>query len=644
MKVERRGDTAARELIDRQGGACQRVFAVTTVNDQLADHGIVERRYGVGLVGVAVDAHPLAHRRQPRLEHAGRRHEIPPPVLGVDAKLDGVPARRIGKRYVTQRLAACDAQLQLDQVQSEDLLRHRVLDLDPGVHLDEVEALLLRRVDELDRARADVAYALGQRDRGFVQLLSHLLIERRGRRFLHQLLVAALDGAVALTEMHHVAMAIAEDLNLDMAHLGKEPLEIDRAIAEGGFRLPIGLAEESLERVRIVGDAHAAPATPRARLEQHRKADFRRRLAGDAGIVKGGIGAGHHRHAEPGGRLARLRLVTHEADGFRRGADESQTFRLAGLGECRVLGEETVPRIDGVAAPALGDMQQRGNVQIALRRGRRPDADRVVRNPAMGRIAIGLGIDRGGFNSQSPADAGGTQGDLAPVGDEKMLHVRYPLPARPHGMKYATISPQCKIIYFTGWKFDVAKRPPLRSSGRTEDAAKDEGTPPVPLSFKEVAEILTLIDASECDEVILEIEGTRLVVRRNASGTPQTGVTPSPGATPAMSGDGDTPADKAQPRTSQAQPQQAEAASSAEPGITEVRAPMVGTFYGRPSPDEDAFVTPGTVVKKGDPLCLIEVMKLFTTIEAPADGTIMSIAVEDGTLVEFNQLLFRIDT
>ena len=69
---------------------------------------------------------------------------------------------------------------------------------------------------------------------------------------------------------------------------------------------------------------------------------------------------------------------------------------------------------------------------------------------------------------------------------------------------------------------------------------------------------------------------------------------------------------------------------------------MVGTFYRRPSPDETPFVEVGARVEAGDPVCLIEVMKLYTTIEVPAAGTIEAIQAEDAALVEFDQLLFLI--
>ena len=70
---------------------------------------------------------------------------------------------------------------------------------------------------------------------------------------------------------------------------------------------------------------------------------------------------------------------------------------------------------------------------------------------------------------------------------------------------------------------------------------------------------------------------------------------------------------------------------------------MVGSFYRCPSPDQPPFVEVGARVAPGDPLCLIEVMKLYTTIEATIAGTIKQIAVEDAQLVEFDQLLFVVE-
>jgi acetyl-CoA carboxylase biotin carboxyl carrier protein len=73
-----------------------------------------------------------------------------------------------------------------------------------------------------------------------------------------------------------------------------------------------------------------------------------------------------------------------------------------------------------------------------------------------------------------------------------------------------------------------------------------------------------------------------------------------------------------------------------------MKSPMVGTFYRSPSPGAAAFVQVGSVVKKGDTLCIIEAMKLLNEIEAEVDGTIKAILLDNGEPVEFGEPLFVI--
>jgi acetyl-CoA carboxylase biotin carboxyl carrier protein len=73
-----------------------------------------------------------------------------------------------------------------------------------------------------------------------------------------------------------------------------------------------------------------------------------------------------------------------------------------------------------------------------------------------------------------------------------------------------------------------------------------------------------------------------------------------------------------------------------------VPAPMVGTFYRAGSPGAPAFVEVGQTVKQGDPLCILEAMKLMNEIESDVSGTVKAILVENGQPVEFGQPLFII--
>lgn len=91
-----------------------------------------------------------------------------------------------------------------------------------------------------------------------------------------------------------------------------------------------------------------------------------------------------------------------------------------------------------------------------------------------------------------------------------------------------------------------------------------------------------------------------------------------------------------------AAPVPAAAAAPAAPAGHAVKAPMVGTFYRAPNPGASPFVEVGQAVKEGEPLCIIEAMKLLNEIEADKSGVIKEILVENGEPVEYGQPLFVI--
>jgi acetyl-CoA carboxylase biotin carboxyl carrier protein len=80
-----------------------------------------------------------------------------------------------------------------------------------------------------------------------------------------------------------------------------------------------------------------------------------------------------------------------------------------------------------------------------------------------------------------------------------------------------------------------------------------------------------------------------------------------------------------------------------EPRGHHVKSPMVGTYYGAASPTSSPFVKEGQSVSVGDTLCIIEAMKMMNQIEADKSGIIRSILVENGSPVEFDQILFIIE-
>src|SRR5262249_19001537 len=141
-----------------------------------------------------------------------------------------------------QTLSRGDADLLANEIGPRDQLRHRMLDLNASIDLDEVEVVLLVE-QELAGAGTVVSARPRQTDRRFADRPANAVGEIGSRRFLHELLVPALQGAVALPEMHQVAVPVAQELHLDVAGLVDVLLEIDAAILERRLGLLPGLRD-----------------------------------------------------------------------------------------------------------------------------------------------------------------------------------------------------------------------------------------------------------------------------------------------------------------------------------------------------------------------------------------------------------------
>ena len=171
------------------------------------------------------------------------------------------------------------------------------------------------------------------------------------------------------------------------------------------------------------------------------------------------------------------------------------------------------------------------------------------------------------------------------------------------------------------------------------------------LTHEDVLAILKIIDESPYGEVRLEIGDLKLHVRRHGDGASLEPVEPlsQPAESRAQSRTESQPAAPAHSSSAAPLPrEQAPLEHAAQPQLTEgivaVRAPMLGTFYRTPAPGERPFVEVGDKVGADDTVCLVEVMKLFQSIKAGVAGTVVKIAVENGSMVEHGQTLVLIES
>lgn len=158
-------------------------------------------------------------------------------------------------------------------------------------------------------------------------------------------------------------------------------------------------------------------------------------------------------------------------------------------------------------------------------------------------------------------------------------------------------------------------------------------------TIEEIQEILKIFLDSELQDICLEIGNVRLAVSKSGAPAPQPFSSPAPGPAIAATAAPSAPAAPAAIPVSAP----TKAPTAAREGWVAITAPSVGVFYRRPSPDQAPFVQVGNEVAANDPVCLIEVMKMFTGVIAPCKGRIADILIEDATMVEYGQPLMYIE-
>ena len=150
------------------------------------------------------------------------------------------------------------------------------------------------------------------------------------------------------------------------------------------------------------------------------------------------------------------------------------------------------------------------------------------------------------------------------------------------------------------------------------------------MNLKELRELIELIKNSEVTELELEKSGVRVKIKKergNVTAVPLPPVEAAAREAAATVMKESPPSPPPQERK----------------GMVTVTAPVVGTFYRSPAPDADSYVEVGSLVKKGQVLCVIEAMKLMNEIESECDGRISAILVENAQPVEYGQPLFLME-
>jgi acetyl-CoA carboxylase biotin carboxyl carrier protein len=162
------------------------------------------------------------------------------------------------------------------------------------------------------------------------------------------------------------------------------------------------------------------------------------------------------------------------------------------------------------------------------------------------------------------------------------------------------------------------------------------------MDFKQIQELIKMINKSNIGEVTIEEKGFKLTIRQKEE--PVQNVIAAPVQTAPMM--------TALPQMAAAQPavhttapaaEKAKATEAAADNLVTIKSPMIGTFYRSSAPGKPAFVEIGDDVTPGKVVCIIEAMKLFNEIESEVKGRIVKVLVEDASPVEYDQPLFLVE-
>ncbi len=164
------------------------------------------------------------------------------------------------------------------------------------------------------------------------------------------------------------------------------------------------------------------------------------------------------------------------------------------------------------------------------------------------------------------------------------------------------------------------------------------------MDLKEIRQLIKVVENSNIGELEIEEDGKKVRITKSVSSNAGMIYKPDvqmfPSAAPQNTQVQQYPAPSGAASLDEIAARPVEAVKT---NTYEVRSPMVGTFYGAPSPDAEPYVSVGQQIAVGQVLCIVEAMKLMNEIESEVSGKLVKILIENAQPVEYNQVLFIIE-
>jgi len=159
------------------------------------------------------------------------------------------------------------------------------------------------------------------------------------------------------------------------------------------------------------------------------------------------------------------------------------------------------------------------------------------------------------------------------------------------------------------------------------------------MDLKDIQNLIKFVAKSGANEVKLEMEDIKITIKTGSEKAETTIIQQSaPVQAPVQ-----TPVEASAPAAPAADKAAETEAADNSSNYIEIKSPIIGTLYRKPSPDKPPFVKVGDTISAGDTVCMIEAMKLFNEVESEVSGKIVKVLIEDSSPVEFDQPLFLVD-
>ena len=329
------------------------------------------------------------------------------------------------------------------QIDAGRQLRHRMLDLQPRVHLQEGNGAVATH-QKLHRARAHIAGLCTDVMRGPMDALTLRVRQERRRRLFHQLLVATLQRTVPRAQHHHMALRIGHHLRLHMARLIQILLHEALAPTEGRGRLAHRRRIQLGHLIHLPGHLQPPASAAERRLDGNGQPMLTRERQHLIDALHRTGGARHQRCPHRCRNAPRRHLVAQLRNGLGSGTDPHQPGIDHRLREPGVLRQEAIARMHGIGPAAPCNLQQLAHVQVGIGRALTLQGESLIRQAHMQRIPIRIGIYRHALHAIIGTCTDDAHRNLAAVGNQDFLDHHFSLVRRPSpsdtSILYASVS------------------------------------------------------------------------------------------------------------------------------------------------------------------------------------------------------------